>query len=232
VSAASYGREASLMENNFLRFLHNRMSGETGYSTTMNNFTYADLISAIPTISNVETFINNQHNLNTTSNSEYWSSATLETKAAYVVATATPSLAINSLLRTMSFIAYNNDVANPGDQVILSSVTNTLISGDVSVHIKRFIESFKYEVCPQISNNGYTGYYISVELDIFKDVSISISLNNGPIINYVLPSFCDGILSPVISDNLNNRYNMTSGFSAIMNDINDSQFSHFNKLRG
>lgn len=232
VLAAKAGREQSLMENHFLRFLHNRMSGEIGYSTTINNFTYADLINAIPTISNVETFINNQHNLGSASNSEYWSAANLETKAAYLIATATPSIATNCLLRTFSFIAYNNDINNPGDQVIMSSVTNTLVSGDVSLQISRFIDNFKNEICPQLSNGGYTGYYINVEIDTFKDVVVDVSLNNGPLARYVLPSFCDGILSPVISDNANNRFNMNSGFIAIMNDINESQLSHFNDLRG
>lgn len=230
-AAATRGRELSLMENQFLRFLHNRMSGDTGYSSNMSSFTYTDLISAIPSISNVERFVNNQHSMASNSlSSEYWSSATLETKAAYLIATATPAIATNSLIRTMSFIAYNTDLNNPGDQVVITSVTNTFIAGEMSVHVKRFEERFKAEIAPQLSNSGYSSYHAKIDLDTFKDVIIEISLNGGPVIRYALPSFCDGILSPVITANRDSRYNMVSGFQNIMNDINDAQVSNFRPI--
>ncbi len=221
-NAASIGREASPLENMFLRFLYNNMAGENSYMSNVSSFTYNDLVNALPAIKNVETFIDNRHAVLDNTNSEYWSTSSLETEAAYIIATSAPAIAINNLIRTIDFIAYNNDINNPGDQVIPTAVNNTFGNVEMGKFINNFINNFKMSIAPHLSKNNYSSYYAVVKLDAYKDINISISINGGPMIPFILPAFCDGITTPVVTNMHNQLFEINSGFNAIINDITDS----------
>ena len=55
--------------------------------------------------------------------------------------------------------------------------------------------------------------------DLFGDTFISLSLNGGPMIPYNTPSFCDSLLTPVITGNREDFHKISSDFETMFNNV-------------
>ena len=72
---------------------------------------------------------------------------------------------------------------------------------DARRQVQRIRFLVETELLPILTNNGAMAISVVVEMDLQVDAFIEISIDGGEYILYCMPTFCDAITSPVITDN-------------------------------
>lgn len=171
---------------------------ETGY------ITYAELCSIFPETDHVREQIiqgaAQQTLVPGRGQSEYWHVPTNETVVATILSQAVPALMLEVMLSKVSFIATNDNINGQPDLGIVDH--RSFAEGINAVpHCNHFRHRFLTEVMRDITHNNMMTVYLAVTCSVIGDTVITVSLNGGPKIDYVVPSFCDSMFSPLITTN-------------------------------
>jgi len=133
--------------------------------------------------------------VHTAGSSEYWHGADYPTLAAYILANAVPSIMLDVLLTRLVFGSTNNDLGGRITTTIVDG--RSVVDADLSENYQRFIHKFNALVIPDITFNGEQLYEISMDVNVFGDTVIDIAIGSYPKTRYVVPSFCDQLITPV-----------------------------------
>ena len=183
---------------------------------TPNRFTLGVLETIDPSLRNSTTLVDNAeldvfHKYNTildTEHTEDMLNPTVTTIKAYTIVQTLNSLMLDNLITKL----HVNITNATGELVVVVTECNSIISGiDITPYINRVVAGIKNILGPKITDNGYTSITTHVASDVLGDTSISIGVNNQPMVPYRLPSFADGLYSPMI--------NSYQGMQAVVNDF-------------
>jgi hypothetical protein len=216
--------DTMLVENPFIRALSQARG--VPVATT---FTYGDLVKIDPNVIAAtncvrlgQTF---QSSVHQTGQSEYWNSANRETVVATMLSNAVPAIMMSLFISKVTFMSTNQSSMGQIHTQLLggSSVT----AADMSQAFQVLKNRLDNEVFMDISYAGQQLYTLEMDIDIFGETKISISIDGGPAILYVTPSFCDGLLVPVISPNKqifdHNVHNFEQMFKVVEQSMTPSQ---------
>lgn len=205
--AQKKSRNAALSSNRFLSSVFSQSSmRQCGF------ITYADMNGIMPSLDHmVKVFTMSKQNQNVAyqpGQHESLRANTHEALAATIAQQATPSIMSDTLMQRVFVHATNNHI---GMDHHINVMPMAFTDG---LDMTRFIEAFKHrftnEVLNPISHHNQIPYDLTVELDIYRDCHIVISLDGNPSTPFTVPAFCDGLYAPVLTGDVNNVNNMAS----------------------
>lgn len=205
--AQKKSRNAALSSNRFLSTVFAQ--------TTMRQsgfITYADLCGILPGVDHIaKVFSMGRQDLSVAyqpGQHESLRANTHEALAATIAQQSTPSIMSDTLMQSVYVRATNNHIG------LAHHVDVMPMSFTDGLDMTRFIEAFKHrfinEVLAPISQFNQITYDLTLEIDIYRDCRIQISLDGQPAVPFTVPAFCDGLYAPVLTGDLNNVNSMAS----------------------
>lgn len=149
---------------------------------------------------------------------EHWNGSTMETLAATTLSHSVPSIMMDLMLTGVSFMATNQTLT--GEYVVQVVGQKSFTSSiDMSPYLAAFTERLKNEVLKGISNNNLITFDLTMQIDLVGETFIRISLNGQPHIDYMMPSFCDALAAPVLTQDGSDLYTLANDLTTLAENI-------------
>lgn len=206
--------------NSFFRIIKNLKGYANGTIFTMADLEYLD-----PNISRVTNYLSigptNVSSFHHMGQTEFWDGANKETQFATILCNAVPALLMELMISKLAIIVSNNVVANaePQMQVLdLISITGAEATPFFEVFRNRFLR----EVMEDITYNNQIKYNLRMFVDVFGDTKLTLSLNGGPDIDYVTPTFCDSILTPMMTNSRDQFFTAVDDIEQVLSHVQEA----------
>ena len=195
-TAAASVASARVNEDPFLTMLRNR-TGIDGSS-----FTVRDLLNIDPTVESriVITQLNNalRATLPVAGQTQGWQTADFETQFATALSQAVPGYMLDNCLQSVKFRATNMEMGG-GITVILVDYGSLLQGIDISPYLAAFSFSLEKTVLADLTQNNMIPFTLEMTCNLISDSVINLSINGSPFVPYVVPCFCDNLMSPLVT---------------------------------
>lgn len=144
------------------------------------------------------------------------------TIAAIKICQAVPGLMGSVMLQNINFSSTNSTL----DSMFRTTVAfaDSMNKENMPMRCNAFVTRFEQEVLRDITANNQISYYLEVRADSFGETWVKLSFNNGPMFEYVVPSFCDNLLAPIITSNNQNALQISSDFGTLLDGISETSF--------
>ena len=154
--------------------------------------------------------------------SQSWDGATAEVKAAAQICHLIPIIMIDCFMDSITFEVDNTDCRGDSADLIIEDFTSMLGENVRNrEHLRAFETRVKREVFDQISNNGHMSVDMSVDSEMCGITIIEISIDGDSFERYVFPSFADGLLSPVVTNDAENAEDMAEGYIEVRKHVDE-----------
>lgn len=155
---------------------------------------------------------------------ENWNGASIETKYAATISQAIPALMLECMLYQVSFSSNNMMRLEGNYSGIYTVMTNAsaMHQGPAINEVEAFKRRLEIEVLKDISYNNQQKFDIRVSSQVFGDTWLSISIDGGPYYDFVTPTFCDGIISPVLTHNYGKVETVAAGIDSLVTQVADA----------
>lgn len=200
--ARGFVKEPMLNADMFIGMLaHRTRFKENGF------ITYAELCAVFPETESVRTTIMPREAQRVTSmmpgrgETEYWHMPTNETVIATILTHAVPALMMELMLTKLTFTATNMTL-NGQPEIQFRDPRGFIDGMDMTPYVQRFMHRFLTEVMADITRNNLFQVNLAMTCNILGDTMITISISGGASVDYVAPSFCDAMFSPLITTDL------------------------------
>lgn len=217
--------EAKLSDNPFIRYISdNKAMGLT------NRFTEPELQRLQPGFwaSNLVQIIRQGTTLAAPSTiqpgaTSYWHGATQNTVAATVLSNAVPALMMEMMINEIHFTATNYDITNQNAVNIIGAKSK--VNADMTKYYELFKRRFAREIMYDLTYGNQVPYMVSISADVFGDTLIKIRFDQEPEEDFMTPSFCDNLLTPLIASTYDQYSNLVSTFDGIVNTVAEAMGS-------
>lgn len=210
--------EESPEENPFFRLITSNRGYNIAPSTV---FTFSELEKIDPTVSSRTNLLRmggtmvtatgpmnfNNHQVG---QSAYWNSATRETQVATILSNSIPALMMELMISRIWFES-TNGLPGGQTQTVLKHA-KSLTDADCRHYYELFKQRLASEVMFDVTYGNQEIYSLDMCVDLFGETTITLSLGCQPSVTYTTPSFCDGLMAPIINDDVN-------GFFGLAHDI-------------
>lgn len=219
--------EPSVNDNRFVKYL----SRIGGYMQVMDNFTFSQLATVDPSITDRFILLKPTRNtinpllLNTPEVGEYWHGQDPVTLKAYSLIESSVSLAMKYGFQKLFFIASN--MMDPTSTPIVT-ITNfdsmiSLDERDMAHLLEIFKSKFVTEVFISESAAGTLPLTVQMYVDLLGTSKIFVEYAGFPGNWYTIPTSANSLFSPVTTTNANNLDVVTSQFGKMINEIASQQ---------
>lgn len=234
INASNTAAETTLSDDFLMRVLG--LISNTGHHV-QNNFTLSELsrlddtlpsrinlvkqvdksrvsTSVVTPVSIVEANATGVHHVG---QSEYWDNVSVTTTMAVTICNSINTIMSDLLLTKAAFtIAPGTSETGP---VFVPANGKSLLNLDINALLGKLRDRFLMEVYKDITHNGMIGVGLAVNADIFNETWVEISVNGQSPILYVLPTFVDSRLSPVVTYNTTNYNDTVADFGVLFDQI-------------
>jgi hypothetical protein len=129
---------------------------------------------------------------------EYWTSANNETVWATILSQSVPALMMDLMLSRIAFTATNRTIGT--DYFVEVADPCSFADGiDLSPYIATFKSRMVNEVLRGLSSNNLIDFAIQMVCDVLGETRINVRIAGGLLTEFVTPSCCDGLFSPVLA---------------------------------
>lgn len=190
-----------------------------------SSFRMKDLERVDPNVRNTITLINDKpHELHNAGSTSYWHGRDLNTVSSSIIASSLPSLMSEQLVSRVTITSTN---ATPNGQPLTSIVYGEGFSNqmDMRENFNRLRIAFDLLVVKDISFNNDIGYMFQVSCDLTGQTIIKIRMENHPEQDFVFPTFCDALFSPILTNNVNNILHVAEDFGGLMSYVQDAKYA-------
>ena len=216
VRQATY--EVNPAENAFIQAINSQSMMAAG-----NRFTMGILRRIDPNVDNVTNVniitgaaVQQIHHAGQTA---YWNASDRLTQAAAMLAQAVPAIMIELMISRITVFSHNHDVTGMMDTRVANP--KSLTGADISPNLDMFIRRLNEEVLFYMTFGNMDRYTLTMTADMFGESSIVISINSEPETPYVVPSFCDNLMSPVVTASAENYNQVVSGFDTLVRNVSE-----------
>jgi hypothetical protein len=214
--------QKDVVESEFFNLL-NQHKGYYGGNSLY--FTFKDLQALDPNIDNITTVMNSEPGaFHRAGQTQHWHGSDLSTVAASILASSVPALMVEQLISRISFKS-TNDTINAQPLTVILGGNSLSNNQDITSNYERFKLLFEALVLKDISYNNQIGYYVEMNVDLTGETWIKIKIGNDPVVDYVSPTFCDSLFSPLITTKRENVNNVTSDLETLATYIKDATFT-------
>lgn len=151
---------------------------------------------------------------------EGWGGSDNATLIANILATTIPAMATENLLTKVWFTASNDTLdgqpyceLNHTHDAPPASFTNNM---DISRQLQSFLYKLKTFVMRDITHNNMINVSINVRYDMLGDTFISVACDGEPPIDYIIPTFCDALFTPMMTSQIDDLNTLSSDFQTLM----------------
>lgn len=144
--------------------------------------------------------------------------ATPECLAATTVAREVPAIMSDLMLTGIMFTA-TNDTFGGNYEVEISPNYLSFAQMDMTRYIETFRQRLIGTVLQGLSNNRMTKFHMTVQVDMFGEIYVNISLNGGPVTPHCFTAFDDASKAPVMTYNQNAVFGLVSDFDQVANNL-------------
>lgn len=133
-----------------------------------------------------------------------------------------PSIMMDSLLESVGYIYSNNNAGCQGTLTPIRAEFFRSLVGDNSnmrQYNQNFITRFLTEIEPSLTYNGQVSLEMRIIANIFGDTTITINYNGTGECQFQVPTFCDTLLSPMVTSSKDTKDRLTSGINNIFNEL-------------
>lgn len=210
--------ETSTQENVFIRQLSN-VKGVPNATT----FTIGDLTQIDPNLphSGAVNYLSlgptAQQQLHMAGQTAYWNDVDRETLVATILSNAVPAIMMELMIRQITFSATNHDSMGMTNVIIMKA--GSLSSANLTSNFEIFKKRLEREVLFDLSYGNQELYSLTMAADLFGETMITIGINGKAPVTFTTPSFCDGLMVPVITGNKENFNSMVHDFEGLMKQI-------------
>jgi hypothetical protein len=194
--ARGYVAEGQPGQDEFLRAISQIRGGMIG-----KEFTYSDLMQLQPDVDSfaVVTLMGptQRQQVHQVGQTAEWGGADRDTQVATYLSNAIPGLMMELALTQVVFQTTNHTLNGTLATSILDS--NSFADIDISQPLQLFIHSLEHEIINDITMGGQIGIALKMQVDLLGETWINMSIDGGPFIDYVTPSFCDSLIVPVLT---------------------------------
>lgn len=159
-------------------------------------------------------------------NLESWTDASRETVVATTLSHAIPAVMMENFLATLEFNVTNQTMNGQPQFTILQDQQtgrpkfDTFIDGmDMTPYLQKFHTTLVAEIMANISYGNQHSYNLIMRVNILGDTYINISLNGGIPREYLMPSFCDALVAPVVTFNPHDKDRLATGVQQIVGSV-------------
>lgn len=145
------------------------------------------------------------------------------TMAAIKICQAIPGLMGGLMLQNINFTSTNSTMDSMFQTRV--SYADSMNKENMPMRCNAFVTRFEQEVLRDVTVNNNIAYYLDVRADVFGETWVKLSFNGSALIEYVVPSFCDNLLAPIVTSNNQNALQISSDFGVLLNDIGETSFA-------
>lgn len=205
--------ENSVIDDHFISAM-SRITQQAGTST----FTWRDLLRLDPSADNVAEIIYMSSaalsKVIPVGGSSDWGHAGRITQVATMLAHSVAGLMMEVGVTNLSFTSTNETMG-----CRLETYINGLPSMDkidMSHQAGAFVSRFNSEVMPDVTFRNQVACTMQVECDLFSETRVWLAYAGEPMEMFVVPSFADALLSPIVTNNQARVRDISRGFNTLM----------------
>lgn len=157
--------------------------------------------------------------------SQHWQGTNTETKIATEISIAVPGLMMETSISTCAFIFSNLvGVGQPPTFTWVQPAPESLITGvDWTANLEKLRIRIMTEIIPSITSGGLIPLELHVYCGVFHQTNITIKIGGvGEGVRYVSPTYCDQLISPMITSSALHLDNASKQFTNIYNHLTNS----------
>ena len=190
----------------------------------LNTFTFGELKTIDMNVDHV-TIARSQammqsNNMHRSGQTADWGGSDVITNTATVLATAVPSLMTDLALMVVGFKATNREIG--GRTVVVPTDAQGFGNSDVSENMRIFLNRLQSEILIDVSYNNQIDYDLEMHVDLLGDAIIRLSMGAENPVDFVIPSFCDALLTPVVSMDNNRIVQLARDFQSLTTELVDN----------
>ncbi len=153
-----------------------------------------------------------------TANSARMLGASPECVTATIVANTIPGIMMDCMMVSAAFQVTNRTVT--GDVVVQMAGAGSFVQ---NMDISNMVGRFKHEVALYVDRELTMGRArfidMTVQANAIGDTSVSVSIDGCPAVPYVIPSFCDAVIAPVVTQGLDALKTLSMDINTLANNI-------------
>lgn len=154
-----------------------------------------------------------------------WGGPNRYTQVSTILAHSIPAIMVDCAMAKMIIHCTNRNPFRQGE-VMISQLLDFPAMAGTTIDMSQFIEQFKWRVVHEVLNdlsyeNGID-YEFNLMLDLLGESILEISISGGEYKTFVLPSFCDALLVPIITNNDQRAVTLASDFDSLFSSTLDS----------
>lgn len=169
-------------------------------------FTWSDLLAIDPSLNQRKSYVPLREvtkDFYTTADSQQWSGADLTTQYATILAQVIPSLMAEVGLTQINFTSTNNYNLGATLGITTRVISGNTFSSGISLAgpSEVFKQRFEAHVLKDLTYNNQLQFNLVANFDLIGESKIQLSVDNGPLTPYTVPSFADNSFSPMLTFN-------------------------------
>jgi hypothetical protein len=214
--------EPSVKENHFMNVLATINNGVSSNSFTWGQLQRLDMaIDAKTQYLTIGEAIktNTSTGIHDVGMSEYWTGSNHTTHMASILSSAIPALMMEHMLQKVVMRSTNHDMMSNMNTIVVEFLSLSHI--DPTHNVNLFKHRFEMEVMRDVTMNNQIPYMLEVKCDLFGETWISISVDGEPMVLYTVPSFCDSLYTPVMTNNRDHFARVTNDFNQLVGYVTD-----------
>jgi hypothetical protein len=196
------------------------------YNGNGDSFCYGDLIGIDNNVVNTTKVLplttTTRATLHQTGLTSDWAAADNETVFATCVSQSLPGYMLDFCINLIHIQATNRDFGGKVSIQVID-VKSFMQNVDITSYVKSVLFKVEYELLRDLSFNGQMDFAIDIKCDLLGETWINLSLNSGPFVMYVTPSFCDALMTPMVTNNYLNSVGIANDFNNILSQVSDSK---------
>lgn len=222
---ADFGQGQQNIYDRTIQTLHERAPYENAFIRALSDrrgmrditfFNMRDLIEMDPEIQSRVRYFRCQDAglLPQRGQSASWQSAGLYPQLATILTHGVSGLMVENMLVEVSFTSTNMTLNGMYDTRIQGG--QGITTGDMRQYFANFVRRLELEVMPDVTRNNSIPIHVSVQADLYGDTIISISVENDPPEDYIVPSFSDALLVPVTTTQDTTYHGLVNGIEHVI----------------
>lgn len=224
----------ALTENSVARdaFL-NAMSSVLGMGIPPTSFTYGHLMRLDPTVDQraaiiqpgTTQMVGGIPETHTAGTAQHWGGSDRTTVIAATLAHSIPAVMMECAITGASFFVTNRTL--DGSIVLNYQMVHSFNEGENVELSERLRIRLCNEVFRDISVDNQRDFAIQVFCDLVGESRFEISICGEPAVPYVVPTFCDSLFAPVLTNNDQGAVKLASNFETMFDELFNNSPANF-----
>lgn len=156
--------------------------------------------------------------MHTRGQSEYWTSTTNEAIFCTILTHSVPAVMMDLMINKVAFVA-TNQTLDGSFQIQFGEVLSFAENQDMTPYIQQFQRRLISEIFQDLTRNNLIDIQLTAHFDVLGETVMDISLGGGPTVRFVSPSFCDGLTSPVLTNDAQFLKAMSSDIDSLADNM-------------